>query len=136
MDLEMPLEEADLVDQLHRHSKTRISTSSMSQRCHGTIIVRKFLGIFANYKYRHRRSTRAGTSAYSYKHLRKTVPTHLKIDEVITGASLSTRTSTTTESITLLNPGINLEKYEHPYQVEDLNLGVDRFHHKEPNKLS
>jgi hypothetical protein len=109
MDLEMPLEEADLVDQLHRHSKTRITTSSMSHWCHGTIIVRNFLGIFL---------------------------THLKIDKVITGVSLSVRTSTTTESIMLLNPRINLGKYEHPCQVEDLNPGVGRFHHKEPNKLS
>jgi hypothetical protein len=30
--------------------------------------------------------------------------------------------SPTTESIALLNPGINPEKYEHPSQVEDLNL--------------
>jgi len=37
------------------------------------------------------------------------------------GASLSTGTSPTTESIAPLNPGINPGKCEHPCQVEDLN---------------
>ena len=37
------------------------------------------------------------------------------------GASLSTGTSPTTEKIVPLNSGINPEKYEHPYQVKDLN---------------
>jgi hypothetical protein len=45
----------------------------------------------------------------------------LKIHEVTTDASLSMRTSPTTESIAPLNPKINPEKYEHPCQVEDLN---------------
>jgi hypothetical protein len=38
-------------------------------------------------------------------------------------ASLSTGTSPTTESIVSLNPEINLGKCEHPYRVENLNLG-------------
>jgi hypothetical protein len=40
-----------------------------------------------------------------------------------TGASLSTETSPTTESIAPLNPVINSEKCEHPCQVGDLNPG-------------
>ena len=51
------------------------------------------------------------------------MPTQLEIDEITTGASLSTGTSPTTESTTPLNPGINSEKYEHSYRVEDLNPG-------------
>jgi len=43
--------------------------------------------------------------------------------------SLLTGTLSTTESITPLNPKINLGKYEHPYQVGDLNL------HKKLNQL-
>jgi hypothetical protein len=60
---------------------------------------------------------------YLYKHLWKTVTAHLKIDEITTGTSLSTGTLPTTESTTVLNPNINLEKYEHTCQVKDLNLG-------------
>jgi hypothetical protein len=48
------------------------------------------------------------------------VTTHLKIDEVTTGASLSMETSSTTKNTMLLNPVINPEKYEPPCQVEDL----------------
>jgi hypothetical protein len=79
------------------------------------------------------------------------------------GASLLTGTSSTTESIAPINPGINLGKYKHSCQVEDLNPGgqvppqeinpginlgkykhscqvedlnqVDRFHHKKPNQF-
>ena len=60
------------------------------------------------------------TQPYSYEHLRRTMPTDLEIHEVTTGASLSTGTY---ESMSLLNPEINLEKCEHPCQVEDLNPG-------------
>jgi hypothetical protein len=42
----------------------------------------------------------------SYGHLQKTKPVDLKIHEVTTGASLSTGTSSTAESIAPLNPGI------------------------------
>jgi hypothetical protein len=52
-----------------------------------------------------------------------TEPANLENHEVTTGVSLSTGTSPTIESITLLIPRINPEKYEHPYQVEDLNPG-------------
>jgi hypothetical protein len=57
---------------------------------------------------------------------------HLEIDEVITGASLSTEMSPITESTMQLNHRINLGKREHPCQIEDLNPGVswedlDRF---------
>jgi hypothetical protein len=38
--------------------------------------------------------------------------------KVSTDVSLSTETSPTAESIAMLNPIINLEKYKHPYQVE------------------
>jgi hypothetical protein len=58
---------------------------------------------------------------YPYKHLRRTEPVDLEIYEVTTGASLSTGTSPTTESIAPLNPEINSRKCEHPCQVEDLN---------------
>jgi len=61
-------------------------------------------------------------------------PANLEIEEVTTGASLSTSTLPTTESIALLNLGINPEKYEYPCQVKDLTR-VGRFHHKEPNQL-
>jgi hypothetical protein len=50
-----------------------------------------------------------------------TEPANLKIHEVTIGASLSTGTSPTTESVAPLNPEISSEKYEHPCQVEDLN---------------
>jgi len=50
-------------------------------------------------------------------------PANLEIDEVTTGASLSTDMSPTTESIAALNPGINPEKCEHLCQVGDLNPG-------------
>jgi len=46
-----------------------------------------------------------------------------EIDEVTTGASLSTGMSPTTERIASLNPGINPGKYEYPCQVGDLNPG-------------
>ena len=46
-----------------------------------------------------------------------TEPADLEIHEVTIGASLSTGTSPTTESIAPVNPG----KYEHPCQVENLN---------------
>jgi hypothetical protein len=48
---------------------------------------------------------------------------HLEIDEVTTGASPSTGTSPTIESVTPLNPRIKPEKCDYPCQVEDLNLG-------------
>jgi hypothetical protein len=46
-------------------------------------------------------------------------PADLEIHEVTVYASLSMRTSPTIESIALLNPKINPEKYEHLCQVED-----------------
>jgi hypothetical protein len=52
-----------------------------------------------------------------------TEPVDLEIHEATTGTSLSSGTSPTTKSIPPLNPGINPGKYEHPYQVEDLNPG-------------
>jgi hypothetical protein len=52
-----------------------------------------------------------------------TEPVDLEIHEVTTGASLSTGTSPTTESIAPLKPRINPEKCEHPCQVKDLNPG-------------
>jgi hypothetical protein len=63
------------------------------------------------------------TQTLPYKHIRNTVPAHLEIDEVTVRTSLSTGTSPTTETTTSLNPGINTEKYEHRYQIEDLNVG-------------
>ena len=59
---------------------------------------------------------------YPYKHLRKTVPTHLEIDKVTTGASLSTGTSPTTESTTPLNPKINQKNTSTHVKAKDLNL--------------
>jgi hypothetical protein len=50
-----------------------------------------------------------------------TEPTNLEIHEVTIGVSLSTETSPATEFVAPLNPEINSEKYEHMYQVEDLN---------------
>jgi hypothetical protein len=47
-----------------------------------------------------------------------TEPTNLEIHEVTIGVSLSTETSPATEFVASLNPS---EKYEHMYQVEDLN---------------
>jgi hypothetical protein len=44
-------------------------------------------------------------------------PANLEIDEVTTGASLSTSTSSTTESIASLNPKINPKKCKHPCQI-------------------
>jgi hypothetical protein len=70
----------------------------------------------------------------SYGHLQKTKPVDLEIHKVITGASLSTGTSSTAESIASLNPGINLGKYEHPCQIDDLNLGA-QVPSQEPNQL-
>jgi hypothetical protein len=49
------------------------------------------------------------------------VPAHLEIDEVTIGVSLLMGTLPTTGSTTPLIPKINLGKYEHPCQVEDLN---------------
>ena len=63
------------------------------------------------------------TQTLPYEHLRRTEPADLEIHEVTMDVSLSTETSLTTESIAPLNLGINPGKYEHPYQVEDLNLG-------------
>jgi hypothetical protein len=54
------------------------------------------------------------TTGAFYEHLRWTEPVDLEI-QVTTGASLSTRTSPTNESIAPLNPEINLRKCEHPY---------------------
>jgi hypothetical protein len=59
-------------------------------------------------------------SPYPYKHLRN-APADLEIHEITTGASLSTRTSSTTENIVPLNPRMNTGKHEHLCQVEDLN---------------
>jgi hypothetical protein len=60
---------------------------------------------------------------YPYEHFWRTVPANLEIYKVTTGALLLTGTSPTTKSIAPINPRINREKYEHPCQVEDLNLG-------------
>jgi hypothetical protein len=57
----------------------------------------------------------------SYEHLRRTELADLEIHELTIGISLSTGTSPITESIAPLNPRINLKKYKHPCQVEDLN---------------
>ena len=62
-----------------------------------------------------------------------TEPADLETHEVTTD-TLLTGTLLTTESITPLNPRINLGKYEHPYQVEDLNLGRN-ISPKKPNQL-
>jgi hypothetical protein len=88
---------------------TRVQTQTLTTRTH-------------THPYEHTRKP------YPYEHLQKIVPTHLEIDEVTIGVSLSTRTSPTTESTTPLNLGINPIKYEHPCQ--------GRFHHTEPNQLS
>jgi hypothetical protein len=58
---------------------------------------------------------------YAYEHFRGTEPADYEIHEGTAGASLSTGTSPTTESIAPVNPGINPEKYEYSCQVEDLN---------------
>jgi hypothetical protein len=71
---------------------------------------------------------------YPYEHLRKTVPVHLEIDEVTIGVSQSTETSPTTESITPLNPGINLEKNVSTPAKSMTWTWVSRFHDKEPNQ--
>jgi hypothetical protein len=68
-----------------------------------------------SYKYTYANPT------YLYKHLRRSKPIDLEIHEVTTGVSLSTGTSPTTKTIEPINPGINSGKYEHPYQVENLN---------------
>jgi hypothetical protein len=60
---------------------------------------------------------------YPYEYIRNTVLTHLEIDKVTAGALLSTGTSPIIERTTSLNSGTNQEKYEHPYQVDDLNPG-------------
>ena len=59
---------------------------------------------------------------YPYVHFRRIKPADLEIHEVTACTSLSTGTSSTTESITPVNPEINLGKYEHPCQIENLNL--------------
>ena len=64
--------------------------------------------------------THAYTS-YSYEYLKKTEikRSNLEINEVIiVGVSLLTDTSSTIERTTL----VNLEKYEHLHQIENLNL--------------
>jgi hypothetical protein len=58
---------------------------------------------------------------YLYEHLRKTEQDNRGIHEITTGVSLLMGTSSTIESIAPVNPRINLEKYEHLCQVEDLN---------------
>lgn len=60
---------------------------------------------------------------YPNEYLYKTTLEDLEIDEATTGISLSTGTSPATESLTPLNPIINLEKHEHPWQVEDFEPG-------------
>jgi len=61
------------------------------------------------------------TQTLPYEHLGRTEPVDHEIHEVTTGASLSTGRSPATESIAPLNSEINLGKYEHLYQVKDLN---------------
>jgi hypothetical protein len=46
---------------------------------------------------------------------------NLKIDEITIVALLSRGTPSVTKNIAPLNPKINLEKYKHPCQVDDLN---------------
>jgi hypothetical protein len=48
---------------------------------------------------------------------------NLEIDEVTINASLSMDTSPVIEKIALLNPGVNPEKYEHPFLIKYLNPG-------------
>jgi hypothetical protein len=69
----------------------------------------------------HTYPTNTSTLTLPYEHLQSTEPTGLEIHEVTVGASLSTGTSPTTESIAPINPEINSGKSEHPYQVGDLN---------------
>jgi hypothetical protein len=57
---------------------------------------------------------------YPYEHIRRIESADLSIYEVTIGASLSTGMLPTTISIAPLNPKINLGKYEHSCQVEDL----------------
>jgi hypothetical protein len=94
---------------------------------------REYYGLpldFFNYTVQRRRPVCTYTHPYEYtyvkptlyEHLRRTEPADLEIHEVTTGTSLS-GTSPTTENIASLNSGINPEKWEHPCQVEDLNLG-------------
>ena len=52
---------------------------------------------------------------------------NFEIDEVTIDVSLSMGISSTTESIALLNPRKNLEKYKHSCQVRDLNPGGQEF---------
>ena len=75
--------------------------------------------------YRLRRLQSMHTHPYEHIHANPT-PMHaferlgrldLEIDEITTDASLSIGTSPTTESIARVNPVINLEKCEHPYQI-------------------
>jgi hypothetical protein len=61
------------------------------------------------------------TQTNPYEHLRRTESIDFEFHEVSTGASLLTGTSPATASIALLNPEINLRKYEHPCQVENFN---------------
>ena len=58
---------------------------------------------------------------YPYELLQRTEPADLEIHEVTISVSLSMGTSPTTKSIAPLNHRINLGKYEHPCQVENLN---------------
>jgi hypothetical protein len=62
-------------------------------------------------------------------------PVNLEIDEVTTGGSLLTDTSSTTERIAPLNPEINLGNVSTRVKSGAWTR-VGRFHHKEPNQLS
>ena len=73
---------------------------------------------------------------YPYEHLWGTEPTDLEIHKVTTGASQSTATSPTTESIVPLNPRINQEKFKYLCQVEDLEPGWAGSTTKNPINLS
>jgi hypothetical protein len=70
------------------------------------------------------RDLATNTHPYEHTHVHRTLPllgppknqfelADLKIDEITTGASLSTGKSTTIKRIASLKPGINPEKYEH-----------------------
>jgi hypothetical protein len=71
---------------------------------------------------------------YPYEHLRRTEPVNFEIHEVNIGVSLLTGTSAPLK-IAPLNSKINQEKYEHPYQVKNLDPG-ERLHQKESNQFA
>ena len=61
------------------------------------------------------------TQSYHYEHIRETKLAYLEIDKVITGTSLSTNMSPTTDRITLVKLWNKSKKYEHPCRVKHSN---------------